>query len=90
MGKFKDRVTTTVTADLVRWRRVSQYEFIGTIYNSIDQQYIDNHLVRISFMSVCSYPTLTGHWDEHYIGKNIEGSYFRMEAKHELKIRPST
>ena len=86
MGQFKQRLATTITADLVRWRRVSQYEFIGTVWNSVDQEYVDNHLVRIQFMDVFHYPNLSRIWDEHYLGKTITGNYIRMERKHELGL----
>lgn len=90
MGKLKERLTTTISADLVRWRRIEEKEFMGTIYNSIDRSLHDDVLIRITFMDVCFYPTLTGHWEAHYIGRNIEGKYIRMEIKHMLMIRPGS
>ena len=89
MGKFKDRVITTISADLITWRRTGSFEFIGTVLNSIEVKgnlLVDNQRVRITFIDVVHYPTLRGHWDEHFIGKTSEGKYIRMQVKHEYPV----
>lgn len=89
MGKFKERLITLITADLVNWRRTGSSEFLGTVFNSIDTAsnvFVDNNLVRVTFIDVLYYPALTGHWEDHYIGRTLEGKYIRMQTKHEFKV----
>ena len=87
MGKFKSRLMTIIAADLIGWRRVEQNEFIGTVWNSIDEEYIDGYLLRVKFISVDYYPSLNHNWDEHYIDKTGTGNYIRMTINNEVKIR---
>lgn len=85
MGKLKDRLTTTITADLVGWRRHSQLMVEGIVDRSIDPEFIDGCNIYITFAEVIHYPELTGHWGEHYICKNFEGLYFRLEVRSERR-----
>lgn len=88
MGKLKDRLTTTISADMVQWHRLDEHSFIGTIFNSIvEPKFEDNVVMRINFVDVTHYPELTGHWESHFLGKTIEGHYIRMDIKHQLRLR---
>jgi hypothetical protein len=74
-------------ADLISWYSKGN-EFTGYIFGSSDTlTYPDNKPIRIQFERVDHYPALKHQWDEHWIGKTVSGVYFKMELKHQLKVR---
>lgn len=74
---------TTITADLIRWRRSgTMYE--GYVWNSIEPEFVEGKLIRMFFEQTTYYPTLTGYWDNHIIGRTAQGFYLRMEMKHQV------
>lgn len=87
MGKLKDRVTTTISADLIPWHRNDELAFTGIIHNSIDKELDEGTLSRMRFMEVFYYPQLNDHWDAHFIGRTLEGKYIRMEIKHQMRTK---
>lgn len=87
MGKLKLRLTTMITADLLQWRRLNQNTFQGVTWNSVDQEWPDNHALSIRFIDVTYYPHIRGFWEEHWVGRTIQGNYFRMEEKHQIKVK---
>lgn len=87
MGKLKDRVTTTISADLIPWHRVTENEFIGMIHSSITRDYDEGQKVRFTFIDVKYYPKLNAHWEDHFIGKTKDELYIRMEIKHQLRAQ---
>ena len=85
MGKLKERLATTITADLVQWHRIGN-EFVGTIFNSIDDRWPDLTRVRMTFVEVQHWPALSQHWNSHFIGKTEQGLYFKMNIEHQIRL----
>lgn len=85
MGKLKERLATTITADLVQWVRIENTVH-GTVFNSIDNRWPDGTRIRFEFIEVNFWPDLTGHWKSHFIGKTEEGIFFRMKIEHQSRL----
>lgn len=88
MGFYKNRLTTTVTANLTDWL-LSGNTVEGTIELSTDRDYIDG--VRYIFINKVSfehYDAVEGKWPAHYLLKTNTEKYFICLDKDQREHEP--
>lgn len=90
MGKFQQRLTITVHARMLGWRRLcpmneSSYEFSGQMVTNT-KPLTTEYCSYIKFDAVKYYPTSSGRWDEHYLGI-IDGRYIILYFKDQQVLK---
>lgn len=84
MGHWKQRLTTTITAELKSWRlRGPGVE--GTIYNSIDPEYRDGEKFILMNLTLQHYPYAQDFWPDHWVVSTQTGKHFIMVSTEQAK-----
>ena len=84
MGHFKERLITTITANLIEWRLDGTHSIIGTISESVDEAYEDRE--RIIFLNVrlIHFPFSANHWPDHFLMVTPTHKYFLLLSKDQI------
>jgi hypothetical protein len=79
MGQFKQRLTTTVSADLINWRLRENGCIEGTIYDSVDKDYYDGERLIFKNTILTHWPYAHGFWPDHFLLETQTGKYFMLK-----------
>lgn len=82
MGKLKDRLTIIPVAELIIWRQVINGYVVGTVHDSIDEEFPNGKRSTWQFYRIIDFPALEGHWEHHLILQWWNGKYLKAEYKH--------
>lgn len=84
MGLYKERLATTITANLLSWRLRGTDAAEGIIYGSYTNEYRDGEKRIFLNVRLTHFRHNEGFWPDHYLMSTYTGSHFMLIAKDQI------
>lgn len=84
MGLYKERLATTITANLLSWRLRGTDAAEGIIYGSYTSDYRDGTAMIFKNVRLTHFRHNEGFWPDHYLMSTQTGLHFMLIAKDQI------